>query len=260
MSRVFSDTDSLEGLVQMFEEEIEADPGFVSSTPKRLKRFVSATRTAWDKYMHLAFKSSSTWQYDDSNHTDYPIIKTNIVSGQRDYTFTTDEGNNLILDIYKVAILPSATETLYEEIKPVDQQERDPAQQTVYDLVAENATTGVPFQYDKTANGIFLDPIPGYNATNGLKVYINREANYFTTSDTTKKPGCPGIHHDYFFLRPALDYARKHNLANYNKLLDEVISYEGDEEKGIVGSIERYFSRRSRDEEYQITPQQTNYR
>lgn len=154
-----------------------------------------------------------------------------------------------------MAILPSATATLYEEIEPIDQETKGHGA----DIVAENTTEGTPRQYDKMENGIILDPIPSYNATLGLKLFVNTEANYFTTSDTIKKPGCPGIHHRYFALKPALDYARRNNLASYNRIREEVISLEGDEEKGVQGSIERYFSRRSRDEKTIIKPKKINY-
>ncbi len=247
MSRTFNATSTLDGLVQKYEQEIGADPGFISGNTVRLKQFTSATRSAWDTYVYLALKASGKWQFDDSNQTDYPIIKTNLVQGQRDYTFSLDESGNLILDIYKVAVLPSATATEYEDITPVDQQSGGP-------ILAEETAQGVPDSYDKTANGFFLSPIPSYNATNGLKVYINREPGYFVYTDTTKKPGCPGIHHDYFAIKPAYEYARRNNLANFNTLRDAVVEFEGDEEQGIIGSIERYYNRRSRDERTIIKP------
>ena len=59
---------------------------------------------ALDKVTGIIFTSSGRWQYDDTNHEDYPIITTNLTSGQRDYTFTTDEQGNLILDIYRVMV------------------------------------------------------------------------------------------------------------------------------------------------------------
>lgn len=243
MSIQFNDTTNLKGLVQIYEDEIGVEPGFISGNAVRLKKFTAEVNMALDDYFAIALPASGTWQLDDSGHTKYPIIYADIVDGQRDYNFTTDEQGNLVLDIYKVAILPSATATLFEEIKSVDvQSEGDGG-----DILTENTAEGVPYVYDKTANGIFLDPIPAYNATDGLKVYINREASYFTSSDTTKKPGVPGLHHKYFALKPALDYARRNNLINYNKIREEVVSLEGDEEKGITGSIVKYFSRRERD-------------
>lgn len=247
MSLQFSDTSTHRGIIQQLERELGFDPATISGNTTKLKQFTADINLAWDNYLAIALPASGTWQYDDSNHTDYPIIKTNLVDGQRSYVFTTDENSNLILDVYKVAILPSATATQYEEIRPVDQQ----SSSDVGDLVSESTSEGVPVRYDKTANGIFLDPIPSYNATNGLKIYINREANYFAYTDTTKKPGCPGLHHRYFVLKPALDFARRNKMSVEGSLRLEIARIEAD--------IREYFGRRQRDERPRITPKITSF-
>ncbi len=242
MSRVFNSTSNLNGLVQKYEKEIGLNYGDVSGSDTALKEFAAEVNSCLDDFTRLAINSSGTWQFDDSNQTDYPIIKTNLVSGQRDYSFTVDGSGNLILDIYKVMVLPSATSTLYQEMIPIDQQSNSSG------IDQENTTTGVPEAYDKTANGIFLDRPSSYNATNGLKVMINREASYLTYSDTTKKPGVPGIFHDYFFLKPARNYARAKSLPQFDHLNAEVIKMEGDEERRVTGTIQKYFGRRTKDQ------------
>lgn len=247
MSLPFSDTTNLNGILQLIEREIGFEPGDITGNATRLKQFTADVNLAWADYLSLALPASGTWQYDDSNHTDYPFIKTALVAGQRDYTFTSDQQGNLILDIFKVAILPSADATLYQEIRPVDQQTRDHAP----DMVAENPAQGVPLDYDKTGNGIILGTIPDYTAPHGLKVYINREASHFTTSDTDKKPGCPGLHHEYFVLKPAHRYARRNTLKNAPLLERQVLLMEQ--------SITEYFSKRERDERHRITPKITPY-
>jgi hypothetical protein len=243
MSLVFSDTVNYKGIVQKYEKEIGAARGEISGDPDRLKELTADVNAAMDDFVAIAIQASGTWQFDDSNNTDYPIIKTNLVSGQRDYSFVSDQDGNLILDIYKVMILISATGTLYYELGKTDQQ-------TQYSGIDSEITTGtVPYQYDKTANGIFLDPIPNYNATNGLKVYINREPLYFSYKDTTKKPGVPGILHNYFYKKPAQQYAARNNMAiaggrlrngAYTGLLMEV--------KDIEAGIKEYFGHRQKDE------------
>lgn len=261
MSLKFSNTSSpYDGILQQIEIELfgESNLGHITGNAKRLGVFTTQVNLAWDYYLYLAFKASGRWQYDDSNHTKYPIIYADLESGKQDYSFTTDEQGNLILDIYKVMVLSNASATLYEEIYPVDQQQIE-ARSFADDIAQENSAGGAPYRYDKTANGFFLTPIPDYEATKGLKVYINREANYFTTSDTTKKPGCPGLHHRYFVIRPAYDYARRNNLPVTASLREELISFEGDEEKGITGSIERYFARRKRDERNIMRPRLSKF-
>ncbi|MCK9370987.1 hypothetical protein M0R04_13840 [Candidatus Dojkabacteria bacterium] len=196
---------------------------------------------AMDKVFEIIFQNSGKWQFDDSNHTDYPFIMTSLVSGQRDYTFTTDEQGNLILDIYKVMIKTGTGATdYYVELPPVDQQSAD---YTSGFWSGQNLTS-IPSRYDKTANGIFLDAIPNYSVTNGLKIFINREGSYFTVNDTTKKPGFAGLFHEYLALFASYQYARRNGLKNQEVFKRDMLEMEN--------QIEVYYSQRSRDEKQQI--------
>lgn len=237
----FNDTANRNGIIQEIEREIGAQPGDISGSANRLLDATAGVNLALDDFTALAIRASGTWQYDDSNQTDYPIIKTNIVSGQRDYSVTTDGSGNLVLDIYKVAILPSATATQYREIAPVD------AQSDGYSAGRFNdaTVTGTPYDYDKTANGIIFGTVPDYDAANGLLLYVNRESSHFASTDTTKTPGIPGIFHKYLVVRPAEDFARRNNHANYPLVRAERLQMEQD--------IQGYYGRRERDVRKQIT-------
>jgi len=205
---------------------------------------------ALDEVLAIIFKADGRWQFDDSNHTNYPIITTDLVSGQRDYSFTIDKGGNLVLDIYKVMIKNSSG--VFVELDAVDQQARNSEYNDIKTMVDGQDTTGTPTKYDKSANGIFLDLIPNYNSTGGLKVWINREASYFTTSDTTKKPGFAGIFHEYIPLRVSYEYAYINGLNNATNLYNEMMR--------IRKEIEDYYGRRSKDEVSIMRPKLTNCR
>ena len=172
-------------------------------------------------------------------------MTTNLVLGQRDYTFTTDEQGNLILDIYKIMVKTESG--TYQEIYPIDQQ-TDVATDSLWDGQNNN---GVPYRYDKTANGIFLDAIPSYNSTNGLKIFINREGSYFTTSDTTKKPGFAGIFHEYIALYPSYLYAMRNALPNKNDLKRDIEEMET--------KIQQHYRDRSKDETLSISGEQVEF-
>lgn len=175
---------------------------------------------ALDDVMSIALKTRG-WNVDDWNHSKDPFITTNLVDGQRDYHFTYDEQANLILDIEKVMVKNSATGQ-YVSLSPVDQQS-DSDMESFYNGLN---TEGVPTKYDKTGNGIFLDPIPSYNSTEGLKVFISRESSYFIAADTTKVAGIDGLCQDYLYLKPAYEYARDKSLPNketlYRDLQDSI--------------------------------------
>lgn len=247
MSLAYNDVTAYKGIVQIYEKEIGVDRGFISGNTTRLTEFTADANLAMDDYWRLAIPASGIWQLDDSNHADYPIIKTNLVSGQRDYAVTNDGNSNLVLDIQRIAILPSATATTYVEIYPTDVPSRP--QET--GLLYEDGSTGVPRMYDKLGNGIFLDPTPNYSATNGLKLYVNREASYFVYTDATKKPGVPGTHHEYFALNPALKYARRKGLENFSKLELAVSRLEE--------QIQKDFGKRSRDERNVMTGKRISF-
>ena len=208
MSISFSDTTNKNGLIQNIEDECGFNDGDISGDTFKLKKFTGDINLALDEIFATIFATGGTWQFDDINHTKYPIITTDLNAGQRDYAFTTDEQGNVILDIYKVMI--KNEEGVYVEIYPVDQQSANSANENVDSLVDGRNIQGTPIRYDKTSNGIFLDPIPSYTVSAGLKIFINREASYFTTADTTKKAGFSGLFHYLLVLLPAYKYARIH--------------------------------------------------
>ncbi len=235
MSIQFSDTTNKNGLIQLIERNCGFSDGDISGNTLLLAQFTSDVNIALDKALSIIFQAGGTWQFDDSNYTDYPIITTNLVSGQRDYSFTTD-GTNLVLDIYAVYAKISST-GVFQKLDPIDVQ-------SSLDLRTDNFTsgqdvTGIPYQYDKTANGIFLDPPTNYNSTGGLKVYVNREGSYFTVASTTKKPGIAGLFHEYLALRPSYEYAYRKSLSNVKALQIEMLTMEK--------AISDYYGERERD-------------
>lgn len=249
MSIQFNDTATRKGLVQLYEKECGLNFGDVSGNTGKLKDFAADANIAFDDFLWRAIKASGKWQVDDTNHTKDPVIYLDLVSGQRNYSLLLDEQSNMILDVYKVAVLSSSTATLYEEIEPIDEQ----SDVRAIDMIAENTAQGVPCLYDKTGNGINLDPPSSYNATRGLKIYINREPSYFTYTDTTKKPGVPGILHEYFVINPAVKYARRF-LSNdsYTKLNNRL--------KELEVMIDDYFSKRAKDEHTALSEAKFEFR
>jgi hypothetical protein len=216
MSLQFSDSVNKSGIVEMIDTTVKTNSASYPLTEK-----TRDINLALDRVFALIFQVGGTWQFDDSNHDDYPIITRSLQSGKRDYPFTEDENGNLILDIYKVMIADQ--NGLYFEVLPVDQQTNPPIT-----MIDGQNVSGQPFFYDKTANGIFLDPIPNYTVANGIKVFINRTASYFTTADATKKPGFNGLFHEYLVLRPSYQYAYRNSLPNMNVLKAEMQEMENE--------------------------------
>ena len=250
----FNDTENFNGLVQFYEQEIGANPRDISGNTTKLKQFTARCNLASDKYLSLAIGASGTWELDDSNYTtDYNVIYATITSGQADYTWLTDETGNTILDVQKVLILPSATATTYIELDSVNELLSENV-----DLIDENGGTGVPSRYAKRANGLRFDVIPNYTKARGIKMLVSRESSRFEYTDTTKKAGYP-YHQEYFFLKPAYDYARINNLTSLPRLEKQVLDLEGDTNRGITGLIAEAYSSREKDTPKVMTMKRINY-
>lgn len=250
MSLQFSDTTNKSGIIQQIERTCGFNDGDVTDNTTKFAQFTADVNLALDTTYASIFKAGGTWQFDDTNHTDYPIITTNLVLGQRDYSFTVDGSSNLILDIYKVMVDDGTGTGTFKEIDPVDMQSMNTNKLNVDSLVDGTDAQGVPDRYDKTADGIFLDLIPDANVTGGLKVFINREGSYFTVSDTTKKPGFAGLFHEYLALIPSYKYARDHSLDNLVRLEKDIAVMEE--------SIMTHYGRRERDINRRMIPNYEN--
>lgn len=249
MSLVYSDISNNDGIIQRIEFKLFGDNGNgkITGNTTLLQKFTSDCNVALDVAFTKIFEADGRWRFDDRNHTTYPILTGDLVSGQADYKFTTDADSNLILDIQKVAVLPNATATVYDEIKPRDIQDED---NSPY-VQGDSSITGIPTEYDKLANGIFLYPRPNYAATNGLKLFVSREGNYFTTADTTQMPGFAGIFHEYIVYHVCFNYAVDNGLSGAVGYQERMLQMEKD--------IEEFYARRSKDERTTFSPEFINY-
>jgi hypothetical protein len=252
MSLAVSNTTTKRGLVQFYEKEIGANYGDISGNADKLAEFIARANVALDNYLLIWAKNAGTWQADDLNQTDFQATTLNLVSGTREYAVTADANSNKIVEIMKVLILPSATATAYQEINPIDELD------TNSNDILLNTTQGIPTQYGKAGKYLLLDAIPNYSATNGIKVVVGREGSYVTTADTTKVIGVPAFH-EYFYLKPAYEYARINNLAILPSLEKAIVDLEGNERLGITGKIAEFFSKREKDVRKVMKPNITNF-
>lgn len=223
MSLQFNNTSGKSGVLQRIEQELGFPDGFITGDTTRLAQWTASVNLALDRAFHLILKADGRWQFDDSNYTDYPILLTNLKSGQRDYPFVSDQNGNLILEIQRVFVKVSSTAP-YLEMQPVDVQSSQEG--IISNLEDGRNVQGTPFQYDLTATGIFLDYVPSADVTDGIKIYVSREGFYFVVGDTTRKPGFGGLYHEYCVLEPAYRYARANSLKNQETLKRDTLELE----------------------------------
>lgn len=240
MSLQFSDTINRKGIIQKIEKNCGFDFGDISGNAGLLADFTADVNMALDAIWGIIGQSCGTWSLDDTNYTDYPFIVANLVSGQRDYPFLVDGDGNLILDVFRVMVAdPTAT---FHEIYPVDQKTTTSHTGNVPNtdsFINGLNATGTPTRYDKTGNSVFLDVIPNYNMNGGIQMFVNREASYFLTSDTIKKPGFSGLYHEYLALRPSYQYASVKGFANAMDLKNQMDI--------LAAQCSQYYSNREKD-------------
>ena len=236
---VFSDTTNKSGLIQKCERHCAFNDGRISGDTTLLKQFTDRINDAYDEIVPLIFASEGRWQFDDLNHTDMPIATTNIVSGQRVYTFTSDENSNSILTIDSVSILTDATTTDYSTIRPIDTVDTDAKR-----LLEDNSTNvGVPTKYDKVGNTIVLDATPNYASTNGIKIHFHRSPSYFASTDTTKTAGIPSV------FVPLLALIASHEwMFTFNQNESTTISRLEQKIQDRKMDLQKFLSNRSKDE------------
>lgn len=236
---IFSDVAGRTGIVQSLEDLTGTRDD--SSYPTAVK--TKDINLAFDDYQNLVKQVSGTWLAEDTNHTKYPNMKFDLISGQLDYPFTEDEQGNQVQDIYRVECQDVSGN--WRLLTPVDEMRYKVAISSLEDQ------SGTPTEYYKSANGIFLCLKPNYTRSNGIRMYFTRSPSYFEASDTVKEPGIPNGHHKYLFWKPSYWYWLPRDTAKANLYLAEVQRIEAEVTKDI--------SNRSRDERVGFRPRYTNY-
>lgn len=236
----FNDTTNKTGLLQDCEMTVFGNYGDITGNTSRLQQFTARINRACDQITSWILESDYRWQWDDTNNTTLPIGTRSLVADQQDYSFETEH--------IRVTRVELKDETgAWKLLQPIDQA--DVYNQSLTDLLS---ASGLPQYYDKIANSIFLYPKPSYSQASSLKVYFQRNHTYFTTSDTTKKPGFASTFHRLASLLASLDYAIAKNLKIQNSLRLEV--------SNMKESLQDFLAMRGKDDKVRLQARIYNFR
>lgn len=235
---VFSDSTNNLGIVEQTRSMMRVD-----ATQWPTYKIVNSSNNWLDTITGYAIGADRRFEWDDTNHTKLPIGTTDLVAGQSDYSFLTDEQNNKILNLTSISLLEIATnrETM---LYPVTRSDDN------YDYSSFGVVEGIPTQYDKIADNIIrFDFVPTANevALYKIKFYFQRTASYFAATDTTKEPGVSPLLHRGFVIASAYDGALTLGLDNLQPLSVELQKEEL--------KMKQYFAIRNTDEVATITPE-----
>lgn len=233
-------------------QDIVSDTHFEASANSTSYPIADLTRnanTALDTATTLILMADDKWDFDSTNATDLPIGTADLLSAQQDYEFDDDF---LVIKDVEIA---NSTGT-WKKLIPIDNLTLDERQA----ISAFETTNGVPEYYDKIGNSLMLYPAPNYNrrlieeSQAGLKVFFQRNIDYFTTTDTVKEPGFAKHLHKYVPLYCAYVYACAKELPKENKLKSRLEFYEGNRLRGgnDDGAIMSHYRKRERDNQQRI--------
>lgn len=193
---------------------------------------------ALDEYFALAFKSDKGWPFDDANQTSAPLETQNIVSGTNNYKFSAFTSS--VLTLNKLQIKNNSNEIVALTPETIESLENG------FEETYTTNTTGTPTHYLKFGDFIYLRPTPNFSMTAGLRALVNRVPLYMASTDTTKVPGVPLIHHTYLCRKASLPFLIEKNLPQLTAVSAQILN----DERAIMS----YWGNRNEDMPRRITP------
>ena len=196
-------------------------------------------------------EADGDWQWDDTNYTELPRGTGTLVEGQETYAFASE-----YLNIHMIEILDNASPAKFYKLKPIDSMNLGDISPEEYFGLESNGDPrkGKPEYYDKVGDTIILYPAPAATSVtlaSGIRIWFQRTADLFTTTDTTQEPGLPSPYHVLLCYYGAIPYA-----MSYKK--DRVAWLEKKWDEGIKDMI-AHFGKREKDKRKIMTMKAINY-
>lgn len=237
----FSDSITNLGLVQQVRTLMRVDANQWPTS-----NIVNSANNYQDTVTGYAIGADRRFRWDNTNHTKLPIGTTNIVAGQQDYSFLTDEQGNAIINLTRIDMLTS--NGTYVTLQPISE-----GQITNQAIDSFLSTSGQPGYYIKLADNVIrLKAKPLTSVTDGLIFYFARTGSYYTALDTTKTTGVSPLLDRGYVIAAAYDGALALGLNNLQPL-----SVERQLEQT---KMEQYFTNREPDEATRMTIRYRNPR
>lgn len=169
----------------------------------------------YQKAVSMIFESQDDSDFDDQRNTNYPIVTTALVAGQRDYAIPVSEG---VLKIKRIDVTYDGSN--WFRANPFDGgvPEWGMGNSANED---SNFIKQAP-KYDVKYNSVFLYPLPtatDVSAGGQIRIEWERNITPFTSSDYTVDPNdstvIPGFDAPF---HPILAYGAAYEFANANNL------------------------------------------
>jgi len=201
---------------------------------------VASANRALDRISVVIRDSEGRWQWDDANYPDFPFASTNLVAEQQDYELAVSHQR-----IERVEVKNQSG--AWSKLIPFDSG--DLFDSSITDFLK---SSGTPVYYDKIGRSVLLYPKPSYSQALSLKVFHERGASYFVSSDTTKEPGFASSFHFMVPLWCAYDFAFLNSLPYGKGLRDEITLSED--------LLKSFYAKRDKDEKITLSSKASRLR
>lgn len=247
----YSNTTDKNGLLQRCEYYTLLGDGVITGNTLLKAQFTQSINNHYHRVVNMILESQDEWDFDDINHTDYPILTTPLVAGQRDYSIPASEK---VLKLKRVDVTYDGVN--YYKAEPIDASELSVGLGNDTNVDAYFSKSAP--RYDVQYGSVFIYPLA--NATdvaNGAKARFQwtREIDEFTTSDTTQEPGIDEAFHEMLPLGASLDWLsvnKPQNTATIQVIISRLQEYED--------RLKKHYSRKQQDREYKLIPRYVNYK
>lgn len=180
---------------------LDLGDGAISGNSTLLKQFTNLITIAYDDVVAEIMKNEGEWAWDDNayGNSNLPTAVSSL---------TTTPGSEVSNYALPVAASPGSTDiSSLLRVRKVYVKDSGGYYQNVnyanvrdseFPLETQYFNPGFPKWYRLVGNSIILYPAPlaaAVTATNGLKIEFERDKVDFVSTDTTKQPGFPAIHH-----------------------------------------------------------------
>jgi len=211
---VFNDTTNLNGAIQECETWLfGSNFGSISGNTTLLKSFTNLLNYGLDQTTGIILQTDGRWQYDDTNFTDITEGTTDLADGARDYLLDLSH-----LKLTGVEVKDN--EGNFYPLRQIDLREIRQSGQSESEFME---TSGRPIYYDVVGNILKLYPAPkasDVTSDEGLKVFYQRESDYFEYTDTSKELGLPRTLQDVPIAFACAKYAKQNSMNDKARELD----------------------------------------
>ena len=236
---IFSNSADKTGIVEDIDFLVNTD-----STSYPIAQKTRNINRRYDEVVSMILQADGRWKWDDTNNTSQPTTSINMTSE----TTAVAIPDTTYLTINRVEV--KDVNGNFYKLTPFN--EREIVNQAMTEFLK---TPGRPLYYEKVGGYLNLYPKPSsanVTLTSGLKIYFQRDASYFLTTDTTKVPGFAAPFHRILSFGGALDFAISKGMAGKINILVPIIQTM---EKGLM----EFYSSRSRDESIRLVPRKEDY-